>query len=480
MSEQLPLDEAVAQFKDNEERFDLFINNAVGYLTREGVSVESIQAFLARLEEEVTGYANLEPRVDTLEAEMTTAEADIDTLEGKVDPLFVQIEVTETGDDKGVVFKEQLSVGQPQAGREAVVGEGDSYPITKAWHVDTANIVGLNVVSATDVTDIFQSDSASTAGLFGSNASGKTLLVMGENGNFGGVKVKMATAGTVEPANVLAEYLKDNTPSWSPVLYMATDAEFPYDQKANVIGSCSSCSEQWRFSLDPDDLPTVWDEVTLNINGVDYTGHFARIRTIGAITLDPVIEQLKLHTNRWECNADGNTEYFGRARYPKDLTLRKYTNADKTPSDENISVASGVTMLATDNEFLSTATDGNIYEFIVPNGLDTSIPITVEKRFYPNAATAGDIKYDCDVYKVKEGDTLDGTIAASATLSNLISVDDQQNELIKTTFKFFIPDLVPGDMVVMSISRDGPDATDTFNASIVDVSGRAVGYFWRP
>lgn len=480
MSEQLPLDDAIARLKDNEERFDLFVNDAVGYLTREGVSVESIQAFLGRLETEVTGYAGLAPRVDTLETDMGAAQTDIDTLEAGVNPLLDMITVTETGDDKGVVFKEQISVGEPQAGREVVFGEGDSYPITKAWQVDTSNIVGMNVVSATDVTAIFQTDAGSSTGLFGSNASGKTLLVMGEHGNFGGVKVKMDTAGTVEPDNVVAEYLKDNTPTWSPVLYMATDADFPYEQKGNVIGACSSCSEQWRFSFDPDELPTPWDEVTLNINGTDYTGHFARIRTTGAITLDPVVEQLKLHTNRWECNADGNTEYFGRARYPKDLNVRKSTNAAKTPADENITVASGVTIESVDNEFIATAADGNIYEFTIPSGLDTSIPVVVEKRFYPNNDTAGDIKYDCHVYKVKEGTVLDGTLTASATLSNLISVDGQQNELIKTTFKFFINDLVPGDTVVLDIHRDGGDASDTFNTSIVDFSGRAVGYFWRP
>ncbi|MHC4213179.1 MAG: hypothetical protein ACYSWP_07410, partial [Planctomycetota bacterium] len=239
--------------------------------------------------------------------------------------------VSTTGDDAGVNFEEQLSIGRPGAGRELVVGEGDSYPVTKAWHVDVSGFSGLTVTGATDVTTILQSDNGSATGLFNGNTSGKCLLVMSDSGRYGGVKVKMNTAGTVEPASVLAEYLQDSSPTWIPSGFMATDAEFPYDQKGNVLASCSSCSEQWRFSFDPDDLPPTWDEVTLNINGTNYTGRFARFCTVAPITLDPVLEQIKLHTNRWECNADGNTEYFGRARYPKDLRITKYTNADKNP-----------------------------------------------------------------------------------------------------------------------------------------------------
>jgi hypothetical protein len=398
----------------------------------------------------------------------------------QLDDIIAFQEGVPAGDDAGNSFSKQLSVGEPNAGAEMAIGEGDSYPVSMAWHVDTTGFSGLTVTGATDVTSILQSDNSSTTGLFNSNASGKCLLVMSDVGRYGGVKVKLDTAGTVEPASVIAEYLANNSPTWAQSLYMATDAEFPYDQKGNVLASCSSCSEQWRFTFDPDNVPPTWDIVTLNINGTDYTGRFARFCTVAPITLDPIVEQIKLHTNRWECNADGNTEYFGRARYPRDLRITKYTNADKNPANENISVGAGVTLVATDNEFTSGANDGNIYTFTIPIGLDTSIPIFVEKRFYPMGAGAGDIKYDCHVYKIREGDILDGTIPSSSDLSNIISVNNQSGELLKTVFKFFVADLVPGDSVVLDIHRDGPNVADTFASSIADVSGRAVAHFWRP
>jgi hypothetical protein len=384
------------------------------------------------------------------------------------------------GDDAGNTFAKQVSVGQPDAGAELVIGEGDSYPVTKAFHVDTANISGLTVTSATDITDILQSDSSSTTGLFGSTASGKCLLVMSEVGRYGGVKAKMNTAGTVEASSIVAEYLQDNSPTWIQTAYMATDAEFPYDQKGNVLASCSSCSEQWRFTLDPDNTPPQWDLVTLTIDGTPYTGRWARIRTIAPITLDPILEQIKLHTNRWECNADGNTEYFGRARYPRDIRITKYTNVNKNPANENISVASGVTLAVVDNEFTAAADDGNIYTFTIPIGLDTSIPIYIEKRFYPMGTGAGDIIYNCNVYKIKTGTVLDGTLTPASTLTNTISVNNQQDELIKTTFKFFVADLVPGDSIVLDVHREGSNVLDTFGSSIADVGGRAIAWFWRP
>ncbi len=66
---ELPFDEAVVRLGENEARFDLFVNDAVGYLTSEGVSVESIIAFLARLETEILGFqaAAILPLVEVLE-----------------------------------------------------------------------------------------------------------------------------------------------------------------------------------------------------------------------------------------------------------------------------------------------------------------------------------------------------------------------------------------------------------------------------
>ena len=50
---ELPIDQAVPRFKANEDRFDAFINDATGYESSGGTDVESVQEFLARLQDEV-------------------------------------------------------------------------------------------------------------------------------------------------------------------------------------------------------------------------------------------------------------------------------------------------------------------------------------------------------------------------------------------------------------------------------------------
>lgn len=50
---QLPLDEGINRFQQNEERVDKFVNDAAGYTTSGGQAVESIPAFLARVEAEI-------------------------------------------------------------------------------------------------------------------------------------------------------------------------------------------------------------------------------------------------------------------------------------------------------------------------------------------------------------------------------------------------------------------------------------------
>ena len=51
---QLPIDQALLRFKDNEERFVLFVNDNEGYNRDTGAPVESIPHFLARVESEIS------------------------------------------------------------------------------------------------------------------------------------------------------------------------------------------------------------------------------------------------------------------------------------------------------------------------------------------------------------------------------------------------------------------------------------------
>jgi len=403
------------------------------------------------------------------------------------------IEVVNVGDDKGLIFTEQISVGSPDAPKESVLGEGDSYGVGKedttpdgtpkvgsAWHCDTANTTNMVITSATDVTSELSSDSESTTGLFGGATAGKYILV-GSDYKFGGVKAKIDTAGTIEPDNVIGEYLQASN-TWVTASFMATDSNYPYTQFGNTLSASSSKSEQWRFGFNPLSLPVTWAKVNLTINGVVYNKYWARFRVTSNITLDAVMQQIKLHTNRFEVNSDGSTEYFGKSRYAKDIEIEKHTNTTKNPANENITIASGITELRTDNELNNGASDGFILSGKIPEGMDTSIPVQLEVEWYPKGSGSGDVEIQLETVGATLGFVYDGSAVANASTPSVTTVSNDDEVLHRSVFLVDNSKGLPGDKIYGSVFRNATsgNANDTFDGNIVITGYRVIGYFWRP
>jgi len=403
------------------------------------------------------------------------------------------VEVVDAGDDKGLIVTEQFSVGKPSASKESVFGGGDSYGVGledttpegipkagSAWHCDEADTTGLTIINATDVTTELSSDTGSTTPLFNGTTTGKYILV-GSDYKFAGVKVKYDSLATVESDNVEGAFLQTSS-GWTNSLFMASDADYPYTQLGHHVATSPSKKEQWRLGFNPEDLPITWDKVTLNINGTDYTKYWGRFKIISGITGDPVLEQVKLHTDRMEINADGTSEYFGRGRYPKDLLggiVNTIPNSDKTPLDENIDIASGITMTLSKNEFSHTAEDGFIIPINIVEGIDTSIPLQLIITGYPKSTDAGTIKLGVDYVPIEDGFVFDG----NATFTHIEATDTfPSSNLTRRQARFLIPinTLLPGNQMMISLYRMGNDIQDTLTANIVIEDVRVIGYHWRP
>ena len=385
-----------------------------------------------------------------------------------------------SGDDRGVNISEQFSVGAPSAGKEAVFGEGDSYPVPIAYHCTIANTTNMVITSAIDVATILQSDSGSTTGLFNGDSDGLYLLV-GSDYRFGGVKAKMGTAGVVEPDQIIAEYLQA-TNTWTRSYFMATNADYPYEQKGNTVSTSSSKSEQWRFGFDPLNLPAPWVKVALTINGTASTKYWARFRIDGTITTDPQMEQIKLHTNRHEINADGFTEYFGRSRYSKIINTVIEANATKNPPNENVQLATGMTVVRTDNELANGASDGVIVRGLFPEGVDTSIPILIYVDWYAKDDSDGDVELELEVVVATEDFVYDGTASKVATTPVITSVTNDQYNRQTSIFKVIAQEAFPGDTAYGSLFRDATSGNtdDTYSSNIVIAGIYVIGHFWKP
>jgi len=263
---------------------------------------------------------------------------------------------------------------------------------------------------------------------------------------------------------------------------MATDSNFPYTQKGHHIAETDNSSEQWRFGFDPLTLPQVWEKVTLNINGTDYTKYWARFRVNQAIVTDPVIEQLKLHTNRFEINSDGTEERFGLARVKKSLVfglVNSITNGLNDPANETVSYGTNFSAKYIDNEFQANRKDGFGVTQGIDEGLDTSIPLTLSISYYVKGINTGDIEFNIEAFQVQDDFIYDGT-AIPDTYSiqdNVITPSNLQRRTVQVSIK--VNNLTPVDGVLISLFRDAGEGGDNLNASVVVTNVALTGYFWR-
>lgn len=393
----------------------------------------------------------------------------------KLSYLLDQIVVEPSGDDEGVEFQNQVSVlGEMIAG-------SDSYPATIAFHCTVANTTGKTITGATDITSILQSDSGSTTGLFGGTSVGDYILV-GSLIAYEGAKVKYDSLGTVEPDNIVAEYYENDTNTWVDVSFMGTNSVYPF--QSNGWNISQHDSEQIFFGFNPltRDQASNWGTITFNINGTDYTYKWARFRITTAITSDPVVQQVKLHTDRVEFESTGIFKY-GRARSPIQLFAgieNTVPNAIIDPVDESVLYTPTFTAGYVDNEFANNRDDG--FGVIVNRrfGLDSSVPLTIQISYYVKGTNTGDVEFTFRSSQVGDGYIYDGTnVAETSTIIDTISTS---SDLERRTVKALVPinKLESNSAVVIEVSRlSATSANDTLNGNVVITNVTVDGFAWK-
>ncbi len=388
-----------------------------------------------------------------------------------------EIEIEPTGDDRGVHFKNQVSVeGELIAGK-------DSYPVPIAFHCDIASTTGKTITGATDITAILQSDTGSFTGLFGGTTAGSYVLI-GSPVTFEGAKVKYNAVATVEPANITAEYYINDIEQWSPVAFMGTNSNYPQESHGWNIAMPDHTAEQIFFGFDPLNRtdPDPWEVLTFNINGTNYTYKWARYRVVTAITGDPQVEQIKLHTDRIEHESTGTFRY-GRARTPVQL----FAGVDNTtpnslidPIDENVSYTPTFTAKYKDNEFANNRDDG--FGVVVNRkfGLDSSVPLMVAISFYVKGTSTGNVEFTFRSSQVTDGYIYNGTNPAE-TSTKIVTIATSSN-LERQTTQALVPinQLESNSAVVIEVSRLGASSgLDTLSNNVVITNVVVTGFIWK-
>jgi hypothetical protein len=389
--------------------------------------------------------------------------------------ILSQMTATPTGDDKGITMSDQLCV------EGEIIAGVDSYPVPLAFHCDEADTTGKVITSAVDVTAILQSDSASSTGWFGGTSTGKYLLI-GSTLAHEGQKVKYDSLATVEPANIEGQAYLSDAFQWQAAPRMGTNANSPYEAHGWGVAVDNHTAEQIFFGYDPltRNLPTPWVATTFNINGVDMTMFWSRILVTAPITGDPQVQQIKLHTNRIELEAEGIFKY-GLARNTIPLPFEVVANAQKTPASENISYTSGFDAVLVGNELSNNAVDGFGIKINRVFGLDTSVPIVIDLSFYIKGANTGNIELNYEVSQVLDGFIYDGSEPFDSYVINhnqLIGAD-----LTRFTMRLIadVSKLESNSAIVVNIYRDatGGNLNDTLAASVIRANVNVTGTSWK-
>ena len=216
------------------------------------------------------------------------------------------IDITE--DDEGLNVLGELHVGTPSRGVESVMGEGDSYTSNMIVYTETSG------GTFADVSEAARSASGSTFSFPGVGVDNSIYMastLLSEDGadylEHYGIKTKIDTAVDKGAGEIVFEFY--NGASWEELNCMEVESFGSYYPKAKqYFENTGSFHIRYNVKLEKGD----WVKNDPMSLGTDY--YWVRARISSAITTSPVIEQFKLHTNRFEVNADGWVEYFGKAR----------------------------------------------------------------------------------------------------------------------------------------------------------------------
>lgn len=320
----------------------------------------------------VSALSNVDLRVldnDSV-VRMNASQVDIDKLEiENWENVFLSFNSPKEGDE-ALENAQELHVGVPEKGREFVAGEGDSYTRGMLVFTETSGGVFADVSeearSASGSTFTFPDVSANNAIYIASTLKTETDFL-----KHAGIKTLVDLAATNGGGEIVVEYW--NGVDWVEVNAMEADSSDRYFPHAKNYFQDTG-GHHIRYNRDMSiDSWTKNDPISPAL-GTSY--YWSRYRISTDISIAPIFQQFKLHTNRFESNSDGWNEYFGKARPTKQLPFA--IGQDKALagnlSNQSLWINEDIGSGLNENSFNSV---GDIIgrTFFLPQDLDTSSPI---------------------------------------------------------------------------------------------------------
>jgi hypothetical protein len=321
-----------------------------------------------------------------------TGETNIDKFNFVAGAQLIGAIIDDKEDDEGFNILGELHVGLPEQGYESAIGGGDSYTRGMLVYTETSG----NVFA--DVSDIARSASSSTFAFPGTAIDNaiyiaSSLSDVSDVLSHFGIKAKIDTAATIGAGEIVLEYW--NGSSWATFNGCTSKSSPGYFKYAkDYFGLSGSYHIKYNpFIIDD------WAKNDPMSLGTSY--YWVRFRIDTAITTSPSIQQIKLHTNRTEINADGTIEFHSDARVYKKLVVDAVRPLEGNMQNGSIYVDENVGVGLENNRF-TTVDDLLGVSFELPEDCDTSGPlIFVWKGKF---AAAGSVEFTIRRKIVSPGD----------------------------------------------------------------------------
>jgi hypothetical protein len=355
-------------------------------------------------------------------------------------------------EERAVNIEGELRVGSHLRPSEACFGGGDSH---------TLGMVAKRFDGATwtDITAELASGSGSTTFAFDGLTVGNELYIGGDV-PFPGLKI--VTAAAMSGGAVAADYWDG---AWQPVAWMTSLADPPYTTADQAIFA-EVGAHQARFG--PTDG---WTTETFDGD----TKHWWRLRITSDIAANPRLEQVKLHTNRVEINADGFTEKFGTARVWRQVPIPTNTLeavGATSPGDQDLWFGVLGAIGLAENAFSGVIDESVGVGIPIPFELDTSHKLRVRLKWQPSSAAAGNVTWRVFTAIATAGSVLtttspgvigDGTPATVTTPAPGVTGQETISEL-----EVGITGVVTADRptLLLMLQREGSAGTDTYNEDV--------------
>lgn len=408
----------------------------------------------------------------------------------------------------------ELSVGLPGRGGESAFGEGDSAIFNMSVKRYNANTTTFDTVTST-----VSFANSSTVAAFPSNTVGDLLYIGNTSRNFQGIKIIVDTAAvpagcnaaSTEPPDYSVTWEYYNGSTWVEFRHFTSLSSSPYTPYRR--DSFRSGSYQVRFEniiqtnsrrplpstatfvasngpggtnkwVTSNTTPSAWAQTTID----SVNAYWVRVRLNTVLTTVPTIDQIKLHTNRTEINADGVTEFFGSAiqRTQLGITIRNfYSSATNSPSNNAIYVSDTINFSGVDNEFKNGVEDALTATFYIPPEVCTSYPSILVWRWFPHDATSGNVRWKISWAYTRPASIDSGAVSTlhrgtgsapttqvtEQSITFTVPAPGTTGKIVETFTLIDISDTVftyanstagLGDILYINLAREGDEANDTY------------------